>query len=80
MNQKFANLRAESLVFLYLPIIISRKISRPPSLFSSRIPHWRWPESVYFITNWMIVNQVGQIVCGPLVLFMAQSCDPSLYI
>ena len=28
----------------------------------------------------MIVNQVGQIVCGPLVLFMAQSCDPSLYI
>ena len=23
---------------------------------------------MFFITNWMIVNQVGQIVCGPLVL------------
>ena len=35
-----------------------------------------------FIAVWMIVNQVGQIVCGPLELeskskreFMAQSCD-----
>ena len=37
--------------------------------FRSSSPYFlRDDLKMFFITNWMIVNQVGQIVCGPLVL------------
>ena len=58
---------SESVLSLSSDNYLVKRDQSPPSLFLHASPI-EDDLKVYFITNWMIVNQVGQIVCGPLVL------------